>query len=127
MATRGKTHRFEPQVYQYTFGGAEAALVVRPGDTVVAKTVDAGGFDHNGREVPASRMASREDTDLYAANPLVGPISVAGAEPGDTLVVEIRRIALNRPTAYSSVIPGFGCFTGEFQGKRMALTPDAEP
>ena len=123
MAARGKTHRFEPQVYQYTYGGADAALTVRPGDTVVADTVDAGGWDLNGRKVPKSRMARRDDTELYVSNPLVGPIAVEGAEPGDTLVVEIRRIRLNRPTAWSKVSPGFGCFTGEWPGKSMTLTP----
>ena len=124
MAARRKTHRFEPQTYQFTYGGAEAVLTVRPGETVVAKTADAFGFDEHGRSIPASKMASRDDTEFYAVNPLVGPIAVEGAEPGDTLVVEIRKIALNRPYATSGVEAAFGCFTGECDGKRMSFTPN---
>ena len=34
-----KTHHLEPRLFHYTYGPAEPALVVMPGDTVVTKGV----------------------------------------------------------------------------------------
>ncbi|GAH82972.1 unnamed protein product, partial [marine sediment metagenome] len=42
---KGKLHRLEPRVYQYTFGPNEPVLRIRSGDSITASTVDAGGFD----------------------------------------------------------------------------------
>jgi acetamidase/formamidase len=44
-------------------------------------------------------------------NPQTGPIYVEGAEPGDTLVVEISDVELTRDWAVSSHIPNFGGLT----------------
>lgn len=62
---------------------------IKPGDVVVTKTIDASGYD---------------DHDVRRAatgNPMVGPIHVEGAEPGDALVIHFRKIRMNRPTAWS--------------------------
>ncbi len=60
-----------------------------PGDTVETKSVDAGGTDENGkRRSPGG-------------NPLTGPFYVEGAWPGDTLVVKLNRLRLNRASAGS--------------------------
>jgi len=126
MARRGKTHRLTPARYCLTYGPNEPAMCIQPGDSVIVNTVDAGGLDEHGRKVPASMLESRPDTELCPSNPLVGPIHVEDAGPLDTLVVEIRRIRLNRPTAWSAFNPGFGFFTGETPGRRMALTPDIQ-
>ncbi|GAH08324.1 unnamed protein product, partial [marine sediment metagenome] len=40
---KGKLHRLEPRVYQYTFGPDEPVLRIRSGDSITASTVDAGG------------------------------------------------------------------------------------
>ena len=64
------------------------ALTIDPGETVVLETHD------------ARTGTIRSDTDLcdtphpIGANPATGPIFVNGAEPGDTLAVEILDIAL---------------------------------
>ena len=45
-------HQIKPSVYYYTFGPNEPAVHVKPGDVVVATTVDAGGHDVNGDLLP---------------------------------------------------------------------------
>jgi acetamidase/formamidase len=52
-------------------------------------SVDAGGVDAKGIE------------RSLGGNPLTGPFSIEGAVPGDTLVVKLTRIRLNRNTAIS--------------------------
>ncbi len=116
-----KTHRLEPTIFHYTYGPNEPALTVRPGDTVVANARDASGLDENLEPLPRSMKARRPDTEYYEGNPLVGPIAVEGSEPGDALAVRIRKIELNRPTAWSSFIPHFGGFTGEGPGRGVLL------
>ena len=63
---------------------------VNPGDTIHTTTIDAAGIDAQGvrRAAPG--------------NPQTGPFYVDGAMPGDTLVVRIRRLRLNRDTAIST-------------------------
>jgi acetamidase/formamidase len=81
-------HEFVPTAYHNQFSGQiEPALRVRPGDTIHTTTVDAGGVDANGAHVAAG------------GNPLTGPFYVEGAWPGDTLVVRLNRVRLNRDTA----------------------------
>jgi acetamidase/formamidase len=62
-----------------------------------------------------------EGTTLSPSNPLTGPFYVGGAEEGDTLVVKIERIQLNRPSAYSRILPGFGSLTEEAPGRSLIL------
>jgi acetamidase/formamidase len=81
-------HEFIPKGYHNQFSGQiEPALRIRPGETVHTTTVDAGGVDANGAHVAAG------------GNPLTGPFYVEGAWPGDTLVVKLNRVRLNRDTA----------------------------
>jgi acetamidase/formamidase len=77
-------HRFTPTRYYNAIGSHEPALRVADGDTIEATCVDAMGCDEHGQQV-----ATR-------GNPMSGPFYVEGAEPGDTLVVEIDSIVPNR-------------------------------
>jgi acetamidase/formamidase len=120
-------HRIKPSIYYYTFGPNEPAVHVKPGDTVVATTVDAGGNDMNGAPLPPEMKQTIPGTSLRESNPLVGPVYVDGAEPGDTLVVEIERITLNRPTAYSKLGSHFGCLTEEVPGRWFLLNEPLDP
>ncbi|MEZ5293633.1 MAG: acetamidase/formamidase family protein [Vicinamibacterales bacterium] len=89
-AAHADTHRFVPDRFYNTYSFAHPpALRIKPGDTVITKTVDAGGVDWNGRQV------------AQGPNPQTGPFFVEGAEPGDLLVVRIVSITPNRATAYS--------------------------
>lgn len=63
---------------------------IRPGDTVVTKTLDAGGYDENG-----NKAGER-------GNPLTGPFFIEGAEAGDALAIRIERIRMNRNYGFST-------------------------
>jgi acetamidase/formamidase len=85
-----QAHRFQPTAYYTTYSFAHPpALHIRPGDRVATTTIDAAGFDASGKRVSPG------------GNPQTGPFYVEGAEPDDTLVVTIDKIAPNRATGYS--------------------------
>jgi amidase len=83
-------HHFQPTHYHVTLGSHEPVLKIREGDTVITTTVDARGHDHTGQSVTPG------------GNPQTGPFFVVGAEPGDTLVVHLERLQLNRPTGFTA-------------------------
>ncbi len=83
------THRFSPTIFHNTIGSHGQALVIADGDTVVTETLDAHGFDCQGR-----KRADRP-------NPMTGPVFVSGAEPGDALLVLIERITMTWPTGWT--------------------------
>jgi acetamidase/formamidase len=112
-----RTHRLIPERYYFTYGPADAALVVRSGDRVITTTRDAGGGDEKRRPIPKAMKHYAPDTELKEGNPLTGPIVMEGARPGDALAVTIRRIKLTRDTAYSSHIPHFGAFSSGAPGQ----------
>jgi amidase len=86
-----KTHDFEPTAFQRVFSDAiPPVLHIFPGDTVRTWTVDAGGTDSKG--VRRS----------LGGNPETGPFYIEGAFPGDTLVVKLNKVRLNRDSAISS-------------------------
>lgn len=114
-------HRYQPLKFYHTYGPNEPAHRVKPGDTVIAPTVDAGGHDHEGQPLPDEKRQRNPGTILNPSNPLTGPFFVEGVQQGDTLVVEIQRIKLTRSSAYSSVLPWFGSLTEEAPGRRLLL------
>ncbi len=88
--TEAHTHDFEPKEFHRLFSDAiPPVLHIYPGDTVRTWTVDAGGVDSKG--VTRSR----------GGNPETGPFYIEGAFPGDTLVVKLNRVRLNRDSAES--------------------------
>jgi amidase len=85
-----KTHEFAPTVFYRQFSPTnKPVLTVNPGDTIHTTTVDAGGNDEKG--VPR----------VMGGNPETGPFYVQSAQPGDTLVVHLVRLRLNRDWAMS--------------------------
>ncbi len=117
----GTIHKLEPCRYYYTFGPNEPALTVQNGDTVIALTRDAGGFNEKMEPMPEEQKQRSDVTLFCERNPLVGPIYIEGAEPGDTLAVHIRKIKLNRNYAWSRYRTHFACLTGEVPGKQLFL------
>jgi acetamidase/formamidase len=71
------THHFSPADWHLILATLPPVLTVESGDTVVTETIDANGWDKHGAKV------------WKAGNPMNGPIAVAGAEPGDSLRVDI--------------------------------------
>ncbi|MGB8324918.1 MAG: hypothetical protein WCE52_18315 [Candidatus Acidiferrum sp.] len=83
-------HEFTPTVFYRQFSPAnKPVLTVYPGDTIHTTTVDAGGADEKG--VPR----------VLGGNPETGPFFVETAQPGDTLVIHLTRVRLNRNWAMS--------------------------
>jgi amidase len=77
-------HHFTPTHYHTALGPYEPVLTVADGDTIVTTTVDARGYDQ------------RREQITPRGNPQTGPFYVEGAEPGDTLAVQLDRIWPNR-------------------------------
>ena len=97
-----------PEDYSYVFNPyREPVARVKPGQRVVIHTEDA--FE--------SRIKTAEDLPSQALatakflNPQTGPIYVEGAEPGDTLAVQMENIEPNRDYAVSCYVPYFGGLT----------------
>lgn len=93
----------QPGPYQYVMTPyAEPIARVSPGETVAIYTEDA--FE--------SRITRPDDVPSHIlgpyGNPQTGPVFVEGAEPGDTLAVQILRIEPTRDWAASAFIPGLG-------------------
>ncbi len=83
-------HDYHPKEYFNVMGSHSACLEIQSGDVVRTTTVDAHGFGESG--IALSKPP----------NPMTGPFSVAGAEPGDSLAVSIERIEPSRDTAWTS-------------------------
>lgn len=85
-----RTIDFRPTDFANTFDPHRLpVLTIWPGDTVRTQTIDSGGVDATGT------------TRALYGNPQTGPFFIADARPGDTLVVQIRRLRLNRDYADS--------------------------
>lgn len=82
-------HHFRPDTYTRNLGPYPAVLRVEAGDTIVTTTVDASGCNAECHQLTPG------------GNPMTGPFYVAGAEPGDTLVVRLDRLHPNRRFGYS--------------------------
>jgi len=81
---------------------------VKPGEVVEMETWDAlGGIVKPGQTLAEAMVRGIK----LHVNPVTGPIEVEGAEPGDTLVVEILGIELP-DQGVTCIIPGFGALEG---------------
>jgi amidase len=120
------TYHLRPTVFNYTYGPGAPLATIKSGDTVVAETYDAMGFDAQRRPLPENMKQHVPGTSLRQSNPVVGPIYVEGAEEGDLLAVHIRRIRLNRDFATSKQSANFGSLTGEWAGHTLLYNPPNE-
>jgi acetamidase/formamidase len=85
-----QVHDFEPTEFHRVFSDAIPPVMhIFPGDTVRTWTVDAGGTDSKG--IRRSQ----------GGNPETGPFYIEGALPGDTLIIKLNRVRLNRDSAGS--------------------------
>src|SRR5579872_3494348 len=88
----GETHHISPDTYYTTFSAAHPPIArLHPGDTVVTKCLDSRGRDETGKLI------------LDDDNVLTGPFYIEGAEPGDTLVVRLDRVRLNRDWGWNGI------------------------
>jgi len=118
--------------YGYYWSQARPALTVRSGDVVRVHTLitstpqrlEAAGVKPADVE-PALRDVVDHVTDKGpGGHILTGPIYVEGAEPGDVLEVQIRKIDLAIPYSYNGFRPGAGFLPEDFgQESRTKIIP----
>ena len=135
------THKLDAQQVHHEWNNALAPrLTIDPGDTVVFDTRDAS--DHY-----YSRTSTHPDVlarGPFRGHPLTGPVSVRGAAPGDTLVIEIVDVRPALDFGWTAIRPGRGLlpesdFASPFlniwdldagfarMGKRVAVPIEAFP
>jgi amidase len=103
-----ETHRLRPTVGYPTFAVRPPVLTVKPGDVLESETLWGEWYEKAGGKWPGE----------------VGPIAIEGAEPGDTLVVEILKVRPNRDTAVSTQGGRFGALVPD---SRTAFLNDPFP
>src|ERR671936_2584084 len=84
-------------------------LEIAPGDTVTIDTWDANAHYYS----PTSTSADAAAKAPSKGHALTGPVSIRGARPGETLVVELREV---RPASWG--------FTAFYPGR--GLLPDGQ-
>jgi len=104
--TNAETHRLKPTVGHPTFAVRAPVLSLKPGDVLESESLWGEWYEKAGGKWPGE----------------VGPIAIAGAEPGDTLVVEILKVRPNRDTAVSTQGGGFGALVPD-EGTAMLNEP----
>ncbi len=82
---------------------------IAPGDTVVFDTREAS----DGQITRDSTADALLSVDFGRIHPLTGPVFVDGAEPGDTLEVEVLSLE-HQGWGWNAVLPGFGLLADDF-------------
>lgn len=91
-------------------------LSVAPGKSIEFEVFDASG----GQFSPQSTAADVAALSFDKINPVTGPIYVEGAQPGDTLEVEIEEFG-TLSWGWTAIIPGFGLLSEEFQDPYLKI------
>ncbi|KAJ7229566.1 Formamidase [Mycena haematopus] len=84
-------------------------LRIQSGETVTFDCLDAS----NGQITPDSTVDSIKSLVFSQLDQVNGPVFVEGAVPGDTLQIDVLRVA-PAPWGWTACIPGFGLLTDEF-------------
>jgi acetamidase/formamidase len=105
-----RTHYCPTDRVHFTWdAGNEPLLTVADGDTVVFETRDVSD-NQIGPDSDSSVIAGLDWDRVY---PLAGPVYVEGAEPGDTLAIEIVDLH-TRGWGWTAILPGFGLLSDDF-------------
>ena len=92
-----------PKQYYRTFSHTNPVFQkIKPGEVVSTRTLDSGGQDERGEQMSPG------------SNPLTGPFYIEGAEPGDALLVKLRRVRLNRNWGSSAYRLGLFSLTADY-------------
>ena len=109
-SARMATHYFPTDRVHFTWdAGNEPVLTIADGDTVVFETRDVSD-DQIGPDSDVSVIATLDWNRVY---PLSGPVRVDGAEPGDTLAIEILDIH-TKGWGWVAILPGLGLLADDF-------------
>ena len=97
------THELKADVVHHEWNNAiPPRLEIDPGDTVIFETRDAADHFYTPASTAADVMRR-----VFKGHPLTGPVRVRGAEPGDTLLVEILDMR-PAPWGWTQIRPGRG-------------------
>ncbi|MFE9819904.1 acetamidase/formamidase family protein [Streptomyces sp. NPDC005773] len=88
-----------------------------PGDEAVLEFQDASG----GQLGRASTAAELTTLDFATLNPVTGPLHVAGAEPGDALVIDILDVQVGE-WGWTACLPGFGLLADDFPDPHLRIS-----
>ena len=99
---------FDPTVGYPTFAVRDPVLRIQPNTELHSRTNTGPYYEPGGGDFPGE----------------VGPFFVEGAEPGDTLVVEIIEVIPNMDTAGAQISPDFGGLASDY---RLRLLNDPIP
>ena len=89
-------------------------IEVDPGEEILFEVLDTSSGKVKTSEDAADIARTRNPEKV---NPATGPVFVRGAEPGDTLVVDILEIRL-ADRAFTRLLPGNGVLAGEVEAPR---------
>jgi acetamidase/formamidase len=105
-----RTHFFPADQVHFTWdAGNDPVLTIESGDTVVVHTRDVSD-NQIGPDSTTEVIASLDWDRVY---PLAGPIAVAGAQPGDTLAVEVLDLH-TQGWGWTAILPGLGLLSEDF-------------
>jgi acetamidase/formamidase len=105
-----KTHYFPSDQVHFTWDAGNApVLTVDSGDTVVVHTRDVS----DDQITPDSTVDVIAGLDWDRVYPLAGPIAVHGAQPGDTLAIEVLDLH-TQGWGWTAILPGLGLLSDDF-------------
>jgi acetamidase/formamidase len=105
-----RTHYLSDERVHHTWDtGNEPLVTVDSGDTVVVWTRDIS----DNQVTPDADASVLANFDWDRAYPLTGPIAVHGAEPGDTLRIDVLDVH-TQGWGWTGVLPGFGLLVDDF-------------
>lgn len=87
----------------------EPIATIEPGDELEFGIVDSSG----GQIFADSTVEAVANIDFGKVNPVTGPIRIEGAQPGDTLEIEILDFD-ESGWGWTAIIPGFGLLADDF-------------
>jgi amidase len=85
---------------KYVYGAAPPVATLKPGNILEANSLDCFG--------DALRKPGDSFSLVKGDNPLTGPFYIEGAEPGDTLVVDLLDLQVEGKQGVGAFSPGFG-------------------
>jgi acetamidase/formamidase len=110
VSSTARTHAFPTDAVHYAWDAGNAAVVtIESGDTVVLTTRDVS----DGQLSTASDATALAAVDWDRSYPLAGPIAIRGAEPGDTLAIEVLDLQ-TKGWGWTGIMPDLGLLSEEF-------------
>jgi acetamidase/formamidase len=105
-----RTHHLHDEQAHFTWdAGNQPVLSIDSGDTVVVWTRDVS----DNQIKPDSDTSVIDGLDWDRVYPLTGPIAIDGAQPGDTLAIEILDIH-TQGWGWTAILPGLGLLPEDF-------------